>query len=69
MLKPRCRRTRINALRLCILFAATVLAFPSFGQQPTAQVTGLITDSSGAAVPGATITITNTEAGTQRQTT
>jgi hypothetical protein len=46
-----------------------VLGLPSFGQQPTAQVTGLITDSSGAAVPGAMITIANTQAGTQRQTT
>ena len=39
------------------------LVFLLAGQQPTAQVTGLITDASGAAVPGAAIDITNINTG------
>jgi Carboxypeptidase regulatory-like domain/TonB dependent receptor len=37
-------------------------------QLPTAQVTGLITDSSGAAVPGASIEILNTASGVRTRT-
>jgi len=49
------------------LFFAVV--FVAAAQQPTAQVTGLITDASGAAVPGANIEITGVNTGVTQRTT
>lgn len=44
-----------------VLFALLVCA--AFAQQETANITGEVKDSSGAVVPGASVTITNTETG------
>jgi hypothetical protein len=57
-------RTQLAFLAVLLCAAMVVRA-----QLPTAQVTGLITDSSGAAVPGATITITNVNTGVSASTT
>ncbi len=48
---------------LIALVIAGTLSFPAAAQQPTAQVGGLITDSSGAAIPGAQVQITNSDTG------
>jgi len=45
--------------------AATLVAGPSAAQDPRAAIQGRITDTSGAAVPGVTVTITNTSTGTR----
>ena len=48
---------------LILLIAAAVLASPlsTAAQQDTATITGIVTDQSGAVVPGAAITVTNVE--------
>ncbi|HKC55576.1 MAG TPA: hypothetical protein VKC35_05610 [Vicinamibacterales bacterium] len=38
-----------------------VLAIPAFGQISTAQLSGKVTDTSNAVLPGATITVTQAE--------
>jgi hypothetical protein len=53
----------------CIWFAALVLFFSlvpalSFGQVTTGTINGTVTDPQGAAVPNATVTVTNTGKGT-----
>ena len=52
--------------RVAVLFAACViiLAVPALAQEAT--VVGTVTDPSGAAVPNATIVLTNTETGVAR---
>ena len=57
--------------RFCFLFLAilivSVFSFGAFAQTPdTATIQGQVTDQSGAAVPGAKITITNTATQEQR---
>src|SRR5579884_3970709 len=53
----------MNVGRLsCIIFVAGCLAF---GQE-VAQVGGIVTDQSGAVVPGVEITVTQTETGVKR---
>ena len=39
-----------------------------FGQTATTQITGLVTDSSGATVPGAAVTVTNADTNATRKT-
>src|SRR5438132_1391568 len=51
---------------VAILLACALL---SFGQTPTAQLTGAIKDPSGAAVPGADVLVVNVDTGVQRNTT
>ena len=46
--------------------AGWLLAAAAFGQSTTAQLTGAVTDASGAAVPGASVTVTNVAAGSTR---
>ncbi len=50
---------------LCVLLVLECLAPLSFGQ--TAQVTGRVTDSTGAVVPGVAITVTNVATGVDRK--
>jgi carboxypeptidase family protein len=49
---------------LALLFWVPLL---SFGQATAARITGCITDSSGAAIPGARIVVTNTGTGAVRE--
>jgi hypothetical protein len=57
---------RRNGSRLAILLAALFVSFaiPALAQEAT--ILGTVTDPSGAAVPNATITITNTDTGVAR---
>src|SRR5918996_386724 len=48
-----------RALCVCLLALAT----PAFAQQTAGNITGRVLDDQGAAVPGATITATNTQTG------
>src|SRR6202012_257266 len=50
---------------LMVTFAVILLAQGSFAQQQTASLTGQITDSTGAAVPGAQVTVRDPERGTK----
>jgi hypothetical protein len=45
--------------KLALLTAVTLLSTFALGQNVSSSVTGVITDPSGAVVPGATLTITN----------
>ena len=53
-------------LRLVILLAVVVFLFAAQGLAQEATIVGTITDPSGAAVPNATVTITNNETGVAR---
>src|SRR4051812_22294452 len=50
------------------LLATLLLAFAALAQTPTAQVTGRVTDSSEALVPGAEIVVTGIETNFERRT-
>src|SRR5438045_5174986 len=52
---------------LPILIAALLTASPAAAQQATAQVNGTITDSSGAIVVGAHVTLRNSQTGITRE--
>jgi len=63
----------MNVRKYCYLIAGPiVLAFflhvSIFAQVTTSDVTGTITDQSGAVVPGASVTVTNTGTGQERRT-
>jgi hypothetical protein len=53
------------ALILCFL---TIWAAPASAQGTTSRVTGTVTDSSGAVIPGATVTLTNAQTGISFET-
>ena len=55
---------RIRLLTLFALFSALL-----FGQGGTGSITGSVTDSTGAVVPGATVTATNQDTGFKREIT
>ncbi len=52
---------------LCTAVLLTICILPA-SAQTTAGVTGTITDDSGAAIPGVTLTIRNVETSLQRET-
>ena len=54
-------------LRFAVILAATALT--AFSQTPTAEITGMVTDSSGAVVAGAVVTATNTQTNARRMAT
>ena len=59
----------LNPVRVFLfLLAVGVCASLAFAQLPTATILGVVRDSSGAVVPGATLTVTNTETGFFRTT-
>jgi len=54
----------MRLVRLLPVILAAILAFPLMvAAQSVASLTGVVTDSSGAAVPGASIKVTNTQTG------
>src|SRR5664280_1593601 len=53
---------------LLLMLGLVLIGTVAYGQE-TASILGTVTDPSGAAVPGAKITITNTETGIIRSTT
>jgi hypothetical protein len=52
-----------------ILVAVTLIATPLFAQKITGTISGVVSDPTGAVVPQATVTITNTETGLVRTVT
>lgn len=54
---------------ISLLLVAGALVIPSAAQQPTSQVSGIISDSSGAPMPGTQIQITNVDTGITQTTT
>lgn len=59
------QRTILLTLLSCLLIACLVAPTPGLSQQVTASITGKVLDATGAAVPGAKVTATDTERGTQ----
>jgi len=53
------RRSIVLMAVLCFLF----VSIPGFSQATNAQLTGVVTDQSGALIPGVTITMTKTDTG------
>jgi hypothetical protein len=59
MLVSRARTTAILSLALAVL-AWLVIAPPAQAAEVTASITGVVTDASGAVIPGCSVTLTNT---------
>jgi hypothetical protein len=55
----------VPRLRRLLLLTAVLVAGTCVAQQPTAQITGIITDASGAVIPDARITAANINTGVQ----
>jgi Carboxypeptidase regulatory-like domain/TonB dependent receptor len=67
-------RSRMKAVEVlglaCLWLACLILAVsPVIGQTTTGRILGTVTDQTGAAVAGATLTITDTQHGTRREVT
>jgi hypothetical protein len=62
------RVTRLGSIGVCLLAMWCVTARPSslFAQVAAGEITGVVKDPAGAAVPGATITVTNVDTNRQR---
>ncbi|MGH9590891.1 MAG: carboxypeptidase-like regulatory domain-containing protein, partial [Terracidiphilus sp.] len=59
-----------KSFAICAALIAALLAFsPAARAQDNATVTGSVTDSTGAVIPNATVTITNTATGQVRSVT
>jgi len=54
--------------RLCLVALLLAVALPCFAQQATVDLRGFITDPAGAAVPGASVTVTSVDTGRERTT-
>ena len=52
--------------RTCLWLVASVWTSPAYAQTAAGQITGVVHDQAGAAVPGATITVTETRTNLQR---
>src|SRR5215510_15508070 len=52
-------RKKIVSIALCFFFGT----IPGFSQTTNAQLSGVVTDQSGALIPGVTITLTKTDTG------
>ena len=65
---PLTRMTRTGWLSICSVLACAWLigASPTFAQTAAGEITGVVKDPAGAAVPGASITVTNTRTNLQR---
>src|SRR6266436_4452969 len=51
-----------------VVFPLLVFSALTFGQSPTGEIAGLVTDPSGAAVPGAAVSIRHAATGFTRET-
>jgi hypothetical protein len=62
-------RTNVSVfLRILVVLAAVAVLLnltPLYAQVDTGSITGVVTDPSGAVVPGATVIVTNTAMGTK----
>jgi hypothetical protein len=58
-MKMSCRRINFAKVLLVLLITALLAVTPGRAQTVTGAVTGTVTDSSGAIIPGATVTVTN----------
>jgi Carboxypeptidase regulatory-like domain/TonB dependent receptor-like, beta-barrel len=54
------------ASTLCVLIAVLLLCLPLYSQGETGTILGTVTDQTGGAIAGATVTITDTQRGTVR---
>ena len=61
--------TRMSLRQFVVLFAIFCFALPAIGQTVTGTMQGTVTDKSGAAIPGVTITVHNMDTGLERVTT
>ncbi|MEO6588977.1 MAG: TonB-dependent receptor, partial [Pyrinomonadaceae bacterium] len=61
-----CKKT-INTIFIALVLCLGMNGLANAQEETAAAITGQITDSTGAGIPNATITITNTEKGTTRQ--
>jgi hypothetical protein len=52
-----------------LVFLFALLAIPSMAQNNKADIVGSVTDANGAAIPGATVTVTNINTGQERKVT
>ena len=52
----------------CLVLVLLALPAPASAQAPTAQISGRVTDTSGAVLPGVTVTATQTDTGLVRTT-
>jgi hypothetical protein len=62
-------RVFVAGIPRCFIAAiclSAALASPALGQVSSAAITGVVRDQAGAAVPGATVTVTNTQTNRQR---
>ncbi|MGH9398361.1 MAG: carboxypeptidase regulatory-like domain-containing protein [Terriglobia bacterium] len=60
---------RRRLLRISMVFAVMSIAAALFGQAITSSITGTVTDSSGAVIPGAAVTVSDTAQGVTRKMT
>ncbi len=58
--------SRVISAMLCFTLAFGSISQPAWGQRATASISGLVTDSSGAPVPGATVTVKNRSTSVER---
>ena len=57
------------AFRMAVFAAVLALPVaPLLAQSTAAQVTGRVSDASGAVIPGANVSVTNVDTGVKRQT-
>jgi hypothetical protein len=68
VLQKHARRVVLGWMKVMVGLWILAAAISLSGQTPTANVTGLVTDQSGAVVPAAKVTITNTATGIQSAT-
>ena len=59
-------RSACFSLALVVLFGGVLTTAPAWAQQATAELNGRVTDSSGAVLPGVTVTATQTATGLVR---
>jgi hypothetical protein len=64
MFSMRARHRKVASLATLFLFLLIGFTLPAFAQEAT--IVGTVTDPSGAAVPNATITLTNNDTGVTR---